>query len=167
MPANLPKGLRIFAAGCLLAPWLLCAQPGAGERYRLLVESMLAETGRPVRELSGEPVLAWLPPLPSGSTAEGVLVLNAPQVRYEPLPDGRYARMISVAGRYERGFSQELSAQAADTLTRAQLLALHRQAPPPLRGDLPTASRQWIQPLAIVCGSFALLLSLYYLRTPR
>lgn len=100
------------------------------------------------------------------SSARRSLEIRQPEVQYRRIGGELYRRSLRLQLLVtENSISQGLSPVFEDTLSLVQLRAIRRASPPALRGDLPTAGARIWRPAALIAGSAALVVSLFYLRS--
>ncbi|GAB4408886.1 MAG: hypothetical protein OHK0039_12250 [Bacteroidia bacterium] len=149
----------------LLLRGALCAQPGNDTLVAHLLTAFVQEQG-PFRDTSGTGAV-YLGPFVPDTSADQRLVLHEPGVVYRRLEGNHYLRLLSVQVEWGDSLLQSKTLLYADTLELELLRRLRRSSPIDLQGDPPGQATRWLVPLLISGGSTALVVVLFFLRSPR
>ncbi|RMG74630.1 MAG: hypothetical protein D6722_02235 [Bacteroidetes bacterium] len=149
----------------LCLPALLVAQAPTDSLYFHLVATYLQQHPGPYLAVDTAIPSLPLPALWLDDSATVSLWIGSPRVAFERLAKKSYLRHLQLSLRPDSSRAGQLM-QVRDTLDLAALRRVREEAPPPLRGENPTAAARWLRPALIISGSTAAILALFLIRTP-
>ncbi|GEM_PF-2273925 len=148
-----------------ISTYSLAAQVPNGAIYEELIDTYFSEHGNRYQQVQGQPIKNWMPEYELDSLSLKRLMISPVIVKYERLGKKSYVRMISVRLSVQDSVVTSSNPTYRDTLDKKSFKKIFRESPHEFRADNPSILSKWIIPSALISGSVAGVVALFFVRS--